>query len=432
VAEAEKPAHPYALAGLRVLDLTQVAIGPYTTFLLSSLGAEIVKVESNRRPDTTRGPVHPAGKQQMKQYPLGELGERPWNRTAYFNQRNRGKLGITLDLTHPEGKELFLRLVARSDALVENFRASVMERQGLSWDVLHATNPRLVYLKLSSQGDSGPEREYGSLGSTLEQTAGLASITGYADGIPRTTNRVYPDPVAGVMAVGALIAGLRRTRRDGEGMLIDFSQREMTAGLLGEAMMDYAFNGRVQGPTGNRSATAAPQGAYTCAGHDRWIAVSVETDAQWQALCEAMGRPAWARDPDLASVEERRKRHDEIDGRLASWTGSFDHNDLMHLLQRRGIPAGAALTGRELLVDPQLQSRRWWEDVVPPEVGESHRFVTPPWRMSGSPFRPSTPAPLLGEHNDVVYLQMLGLTSEEYAALQDEGVISTEPLWVRA
>jgi len=435
-AETERLTEPtppaYALEGVRILDLTQVAVGPYATFLLSSLGAEVIKLESHRRPDTARGPVRPAGAHQMKQYPRGEPGERPWHRGAHFNQRNRGKLGITLDLTAPAGKEIFKRLAARADAVIENYRASVMERQGLGWELLHAVNPRLVYVKLSSQGDSGPERDYGSLGSTLEQTAGLAAITGYLDRVPLTTNRVYPDPVAGLLAVGALIAGLRQARRRGVGSLVDCSQRETTVGLLGEAMMDYAFNGRVQEPAGNRSVSAAPQGVYPCAGDDQWIAIAVESDAQWRSLSEAMGDPAWARDVNMATAEGRRARHDAIDGALAAWTRAFDHHELMHRLQRRGVPAGAVLTGRELLRDPQLEARGFWETLVPPEVGEAHRFITPPWRLSASPFRPSTPAPLLGEHNDLVYREILGLDGEQYAALQRAGVISTEPLWSRA
>ena len=426
---AGKTAPAYALDGVRILDLTQVAVGPYATFLLSSLGALVIKVESHRRPDTARGPVRPATAHQMKQYPREEPGERPWNRGAHYNQRNRGKLGITLDFTAPAGKEVFKRLIARADAVIENYRASVMERQGLGWEALRAVNPRLVYLKLSSQGASGPERDYGSLGSTLEQTAGLAAITGYLDRVPLTTGRVYPDPVAGLLAVGALIAGLRQARRRGIGSLVDCSQREMTIGLLGEAMMDYAFNGRVQEPAGNRGASAVPQGVYACAGDDRWIAIAVETDAQWRSLRDAMGDPAWARDPGLATAEGRRARHDEIDGALAAWTRGFDHHELMHRLQRRGVPAGTVLTGRELLRDAQLEARGWWEALVPPEVGEVHRFVTAPWRLSASPFRPSTPAPLLGEHNDHVYREILGLGAEEYAALQAAGVISTEPLW---
>ncbi len=464
----------YALEGVRILDLTQVAIGPYATFLLASLGARVIKVESNRRPDTIRGPVQPAGEQQMKQYPGGDPGERPWNRGAYLNQRNRGKLGITLDFATPRGKSLLKRLVANCDALTENYRAAVMDRQGLGWDALREVNPSLVYLKLSSQGNSGPERDYGSLGSTLEQTAGLASVTGYTDGLPLMTNETYPDPAAGIVAVGALIAALRRVKKTGRGQFIDFSQRELTAGILGEAMMDYALNGRVQGPVGNRHPWAAPHGVYPCQppetlGHrgevsapgivrdagslpdvtgaadstpppaspapggagDSWIAIAVQTDAQWSALCDEMQSPQWSQEPRFATAAGRWRNQEELDARLAEWTARFEHRELMHRLQRRGVPAGAVLTGRELLADPQLAARGWWESVTPTEIGRPYPFVTAPWRMSGSPFKPSTPAPCLGEHNDAVYLDLLGLDPAEYAELQAEGVISTDPVWVR-
>ena len=422
----------YALEGIRILDLTQVAIGPYATLLLAGLGAEVIKVESHLRPDTSRGPVNPAGEQQMKQYPGGEPGARPWNRAAFFNQRNRGKLGITLDFSHPEGKELFKRLVARCDALAENYRASVMERQGLGWNEVHQVNPRLVYLKLSGQGNTGPERDYGSLGSTLEQTAGLVSITGYRDGPPLMTNGTYPDPVAGVMAVGALIAGLRRARQSGVGQFIDFSQREATIGLQSEAMMDYALNRRVQQPIGNRHPEFAPQGVYPCRGEDEWIAISIEDDEQWRALGEVMREPEWTRVPGLATSAGRRERHTDIDAKLSEWTAGFEKYELMHSLQSSGVPAGAVLKGTDLLTNPQLEARGWWDEVVPTEIGRRFKFVTPPWRMSSSPFRPSTPAPCLGEHNDHVYLDILGLSPEKYARLQQAGVVSTEPLWVRA
>ncbi|HLZ71158.1 MAG TPA: CoA transferase [Dehalococcoidia bacterium] len=443
------------LEGVRILDLTQVAVGPYATLLLAGLGAEVIKVESNRRPDISRGPVHPEGETQLKQYPHGEPGERPWNRAAYFNQRNRGKLGITLDLSDERGKDLCKRLAACCDAVAENFRASVMERQGLGWDELRAVNPRLVYLKLSSQGDSGPERDYGSLGSTLEQTGGLVSVTGYRDGPPLMTNGTYPDPVAGVLAVGALIAGLRRARQTGEGQFVDFSQREATIGLFGEAMMDFALNGRVQGPIGNRHPQFAPQGVYPCSGNrgagssgrdargaspgdgqpsgpDDWIAISIEDDGQWARLQQAMGNPAWTRGERLTTAAGRRALHDELDSAISAWTAGYDKHALMHLLQRHGVPAGAVLTGVQLLNDAQLKARGWWEELIPTEVGEPHRFVSAPWRLAAAPRRPSTPAPCLGEHNARVYRGLLGLSADEYADLQAAGVISIEPLWLRA
>ena len=456
-----------ALDGVRILDLSQVAIGPYATLLLVSLGVQVIKVESHRRADTSRGAVQPVTESQRNQYPEKEPGERPWNRTAYFNQRNRGKLGITLDFATPAGKQLLKKLVAVSDALVENFRASVLDRQGLGWEVLKEVNPRLVYLKLSSQGATGPERDYGSLGSTLEQTGGIASITGYTDGVPLLTNETYPDPVAGILGAGALIAGLRRMRQTGCGQFIDLSQREVTASLLGEALMDYALNGRVATPIGNRHPSMAPHGVYPCRplppppsprkrgegeGHSTtaelgstspraaggggrgegsgcWIAIAVADDEQWRGLCRAVGEPAWCADPRFATVNGRWRHQDEIDAHLAEWTAGHYHIELTHLLQRHGVPAGAVLDGVELLSDQQLVARGWWDHVTPTEIGRPFPMITPPWRMSGSPYRPLAPAPRLGEHNDAVIRDLLGIDEEQYAAYQAEGVISTEAAW---
>lgn len=428
-----------ALDGIRILDLSQVAIGPYATLLLAALGAQVIKVESHRRADTSRGAVQPVTQSQMNQYPDMEAGERPWNRTAFFNQRNRGKLGVTIDFTTAGGKQLLKRLAAVSDAVVENFRASVLDRQGLGWEVLREVNPHLVYLKLSSQGASGPERDYGSLGSTLEQTGGIASVTGYDDGVPLLTNETYPDPVAGILGAGALIAGLRRARQTGEGQFIDLSQREVTAALLGEAMMDYALNGRVAGPIGNRHPSMAPHGVYPCRddrpapaeGHPpgRWIAIAVENDAQWRGLCRAAGDPAWTADPRFATVNGRWRQQDEIDARLAAWTAGHDHINLTHLLQLHGVPAGAVLDGAELLADRQLVERGWWDHVTPTEVGRPFPTIGPPWRMSGSPYLPLAPAPCLGEHNDVVLRELLGVDEAQYAAYQAEAVASTEAAW---
>jgi len=335
----------------------------------------------------------------------------------------------------------------------------VLDRQGLGWDVLHAVNPRLVYLKLSSQGATGPERDYGSLGSTLEQTAGIASITGYTDGVPLLTNETYPDPVAGILGAGALIAGLRRMRQTGHGQFIDLSQREVTAAIIGEAMMDYALNGRVATPIGNRDPSMAPHGVYPCANPSpdpspreggepnsssvapdspplagsgegsAWIAIAVADDRQWQGLCRAMGVPAWSNDTRFATVTGRWRHQAEIDVHLGAWTAGYDHIALMHLLQRHGVPAGAVLNGLELLGDAQLEARGWWDAVTPTEIGRPFPMITPPWRMSGSPFQTLTPAPCLGEHNDLVFREMLGLSEEEYAAYRAEGVISTEAAW---
>jgi benzylsuccinate CoA-transferase BbsF subunit len=414
-----------ALAGLRILDLTQVAVGPYATLLLGFMGAEVIKVESCARMDISRGAARPAAGEGL--YPGGDPGERPWNRTGHYIHRNGNKRSLTLDLTAARGKELFLQLVAMSDVLIENYRATVMDRLGLGYAVLSQTNARLIYVKISSQGATGPEKDYASLGSTLEQTAGLASITGYTDGNPLLTNETYPDPVVGILAVGALMAALRRRRRSGQGTLIDLSQREVTTTLLGETLVDYSLTGRVAQPLGNRHPLRVPQGVYPCQGQDMWLAIAVGSDAEWHGLCQAIGQPALARDARFATFVARRAHQEELDALLTAWTQTREHYHAMHLLQAHGVPAGAVLTGAETLQDAHLEARGFWDVVQHPEVG-AYRQVTTPWHLTKNPRQTTQPAPALGEHNHEILSGLLHLSAQEIATLEAQGIIGTRPL----
>jgi crotonobetainyl-CoA:carnitine CoA-transferase CaiB-like acyl-CoA transferase len=417
-----------ALEGLRILDLTQVAVGPYATLLLGFMGAEVIKVESCSRMDISRGAARPTS-QGEGLYPGGEPGARPWNRAGHYVHRNGNKRSLTLDLATARGKALLLQLATICDVLIENFRASVMDRLGLGYEALAQANPRLIYVKISSQGATGPERDYGSLGSTLEQTAGLASITGYADGRPLMTNETYPDPVVGILAVGALMAALRQRRQTGRGTFIDLSQREVTVAMLGEYVVDYSVTGRVPGPLGNRHPHLVPQGVYPCQGDDMWVAISVGSDDEWRGLCRAIGQPALAQDPRFATVLARRHHQVELDQILAAWTQEREHYQAMHLLQAHGVPAGAVLKGGETLVDPHLTARGFWDVVNHPEAG-TYTQVSTPWRLSKSPRRPTTPSPSLGEHNSYVLGDLLGLSQQEIAVLETQGIIGTRPIGV--
>jgi benzylsuccinate CoA-transferase BbsF subunit len=415
-----------ALEGLRILDLTQVAVGPYATLLLGFMGAEVIKVESCSRLDISRGPARPTP-QGDGLYPGGDPGERPWNRAGHYVHRNGNKRSLTLDLATARGKEILLQLVTVCDVLIENFRASVMDRLGLGYEVVSQVNPQLIYVKISSQGATGPEKDYGSLGSTLEQTAGLASVTGYEDGIPLMTNETFPDPVVGILAVGALMAALRRRRQTGQGTLVDLSQREVTIAMLGEYVLDYSVTGRVPGPMGNRHPHMVPQGVYPCQGDDMWVAIAVGSDEEWRGLCRAIGQPDLAHDPRFATVLARRNYQAELDRLLAAWTQERDHYQAMHLLQAHGVPAGAVLKGGETLVDPHLAARGFWDVVNHPEAG-TYTQVSTPWRLSKSPRRPTTPSPSLGEHNHDVLGGLLGLSGQEIAALEAQGIIGTRPI----
>ena len=414
-----------ALDGLRVLDLTQVAAGPYSTMLLAFMGAEVIKVESCSRMDINRGRARPAPG-DTRVYPGGEPGERPWNRAAHHVHRNINKLSVTLDLGAPRGKELFLDLARICDVLVENYRASVMDRLGLGYDAISQANPQIIYVKISSQGDSGPERDYGSLGSTLEQTAGLASVTGYEGGPPLMTNETYPDPVVGILAFGALMAALRQRRATGRGCLVDLSQREVTSMLLGEAFLDYSANGRVAGTMGNRHWDMSPHGVYPCLGDDMWAAISVSAEDEWLGLCRCIGQPRLANDSRFQDLESRRLNQAELDQIISTWTLERDHYQVMHMLQAHGVPTGAVLKANETLADPHLEARGFWDVVDHPEAG-AYKQTTTPWVLSKSPRLPAVAAAGLGEHNFQVFNGLLGLSPAEIDDLVESGITGDTP-----
>ena len=419
------PSNRPALGGLRILDLSQVAAGPYATMFLGFMGAEVIKIESLSRMDINRGKARPSP-DDLRVYPNGDPGEHPWNTTAHHVHRNINKRSLTLDLSAKRGKELFLELAKVCDVLVENYRGSVMDRLGLGYDVVSRLNPGLIYMKISSQGANGPEANYGSLGSTLEQTAGLASITGYDDDLPLMTNLVYPDPVVGILSFGALMTALRRRLKTGSGCLVDLSQREVTTMLLGEAILDFSVTGRIAGTMGNRHRDMAPQGVYPCSGEDMWVAISVSSDEEWESLCRVMGQPHLASDSRFADPKSRRNNHDDIDLVISTWTETQDHYQVMYLLQAQGVPAAPVLKGGEVIDDPHLESRGFWDVVNHPEAG-TYKQVTTPWLLSNSPRATSTPAPGLGEHNYQVLSGLLGISTSEIDTLDQKSIIGNTP-----
>jgi crotonobetainyl-CoA:carnitine CoA-transferase CaiB-like acyl-CoA transferase len=421
------------LTGVRVLDLGMFQSAPYCGRLLADLGAEVIKVESARRPDPPRV-------QGRGLFPGGDPGERPWNRSGMINERNRGKLGLAIDLTTPEGLARFRELVEVSDVIVENFSSRVMAKFGLDYPSLAKLNPRIIALSIGSQGRTGPEKSYVSYGTTLEQTGGLMSITGFPNNAPGFSSVAYPDSLAGVFATGLVIAALRQRDRTGRGLPIDLSQRELTTVAIGEAVMTYTLTGRVPGPDGNRDANWAPQGAYACRDEgapsgerssgqdgDHWVTIACTTDEEWRALCGVIDRDELAADVRFASPSGRREHHDEIDAVITGWTSQRGHQEAARLLQAAGVPAGPVLAIDELFADPHLGARGYWEEVDDTDAGR-HRYPSRPWKMTGTPLTSRRPAPLLGEHTDQILGKLLGLAGEDLEDLRERGVTADVPL----
>jgi crotonobetainyl-CoA:carnitine CoA-transferase CaiB-like acyl-CoA transferase len=400
--------------GLRVVDLTMFWAGPFVGHFLATLGADVVKVESIQRPDGIRF----ASTQQP-------TAERWWEWCAMFHGMNAGKRGITLDLSRPRGLELVRALVARADVVIENFSPRVLDNLGLRYEELARENPRLVMLRMPAFGLDGPWRDRTGFAQTMEQVSGLAWVTGFADG-PPVIPRGPCDPLAGMHAAFALLAALEHRRRTGEGQLVESTMVEAALNAAAEQTLEWQAYGRLLGRDGNHGPGAVPQNLYACRGVEQWIAIAVATDAQWAALVEALGRPAWAIEPDLARDDGRRAAEARLDAALARVCASSERDALVERLLAAGVPAAPVLHPSELARNPQVRARGFLQSVSHPVTG-AHELPGLPMCFSGMTRWYRTPAPTLGEHTAVVLHEVLGLDDADLARLRAEGIVGDRP-----
>jgi crotonobetainyl-CoA:carnitine CoA-transferase CaiB-like acyl-CoA transferase len=403
------------LEGIRIADLTAVWAGPYATRLLGDLGAEVIKVESPRNPDLLRA--------------LGFAApdtERPWNRAAYFNHNNRNKLGCTIDLAKPRGKAVFLDLVKRCDVVIENYRAEVMGNLGLDFDTLRSAREDIILVSMPGHGKNGPERDFVAYGTNVEQLAGLVSLSGYIDGPPQKSGISYGDPVAGIAAAGAVLLALLHRRRTGRGQYVELAQRETLTNLLGEAVVGYGITHQIPPRTGNRHPFYAPHGCYPAAGEDRWVTIACRNDAEFAALCRVMERPDLAADERFATAPARHANQDALDPLIAEWTAPRDRHEVFELLRQAGVPSGPVLTHVDLFNDPHLRTRGFFERVTHADAGEWD-MERPLYRFAARPTTIRRNAPGFGEHNDDIFRGLLGLSEEEVAELEREGIAANVP-----
>jgi crotonobetainyl-CoA:carnitine CoA-transferase CaiB-like acyl-CoA transferase len=408
------------LEGLRILDLTAWWAGPAATQLLACFGAEVIHVDST---------VHPDGLRLVGGMFAGHY-DSWWEASTHFLHANTNKQDITLDVSKPEGLALLERLIGECDAVVENFTPRVLQNFGLSWERVQELNPQALLMRMPAFGLSGPWRDRPGFAQTMEQLSGLAWVTGHPDDQPRIP-RGPCDPVAGMHAAFALLVALARRERSGRGHLVESTMVESALNIAAEQVLEWSAYGRRLERHGNRSTLAAPQGLYECAegetATDKWLALSVASNAQWRALRELLGEPAWAMDSALDSLAGRRKAHDELDARLREWTAGRDRDELLALLRARDIVASPVVNACRLLRSiPQLHARHYFEAPEHPVVG---RMPLPglPFRLSGVERWLRTPAPTLGQHNREVLGNLLGVSDETLASLEREGIIGTRP-----
>jgi len=401
------------LQGVRVADFSWVWVGPYCTMLLAALGAEVIKVEGHRRSDLTRRSVI---------WPLQdpEPTSLPPNQGMSFNSVNLGKQSLTLDLANPRGAELAKRLVSVSDIVVDNLRPGAMKRLGLGYEDLRKVRPDVIVLSLSSRGQEGPHRDYAGYATIHQAVGGAAYLTGYSDDAP-SPSLGDVDLMNATTAAFAALAALHHREWTGEGQFIDYSQVEGVTSLIGDLLLGHELDGHVPERMGNAHPLYAPHNVYPCWGVDRWLALEIHCDEEFVTLCNLMGRSELAADARFADMASRKQNEAELDRAIEAWTRERDRDWLANHMCEAGLRAAPSRDHRDLYADPHLRARGAFARVEHPEAGELE-LVGTPWRLSGTEAEVRR-APLLGEHNDVVLGELLGLSEAEINELRRRDVI---------
>lgn len=381
-----------------------------TTKILADFGAEVIKIESSKRPDLIRG--------------VGPFRDnRPTvNSGGMYNSWNTSKLSFTLNLLHPKGLEIAKNLVALSDVVIDNFSARIMKKWGLAYDDLAQIKPDIIAVNLPSHGTTGPHKDYVSFGAELMALAGITYLTGFPDSTPTGPDVNYPDYIICYLAAFAILAALYHKRKTGKGQYIEISQFEASVSLLGPTLMDFAMNRKHPIRRGNASPVEAPHGIYRCQGEEQWCAIAVSNEIQWKEFCLAIGKPELVEDPRFQTLFSRLKNARALDSIIEQWTMERSAEEVMEALQKKGIPAGVVQNGQDLLKDLHLKERGHYVELSHPEEGRM-LYQNPTIILSRTPGRVRR-APLLGEHSDYILKEILGLTDKEREGLEKEGAFN--------
>ncbi len=398
------------LQGIRIIDFGQIIAVPFAAQILAWLGAEVVLVEP--RLDRSRRSLPPFAE-----------GINGVNRSAVFNLVNSKKLNCSIDLTTPEGVELAKRLISISDVVMENYSTGTMEKFGLGYETVRRLRPDIIYLSLASFGRTGPKRDLVGFHSVANLFSGLAAVTGYPGGHPRILGGIFPDFFSGCYCLLAALEALYHRGQTGEGQYIEVTMTEAVTTLIPEAVIDYTLNGREAERVGNRDRAKAPHNVYPCEGEQKWVAISVSTDAQFVALCQVAGHPEWAKDTRFSDAANRWRNQETLDLLIESWTRTQEPTEAMTVLQAAGVAAAPTLNSSELLSNPHLVERGFvaWTDH--PEVGR-RAMSNLSWSIDGNRPVEYPPAPLAGEHSRYVLEELLDLSQDEIKRLTDAGIVA--------
>ncbi|MBN1849385.1 MAG: CoA transferase [Deltaproteobacteria bacterium] len=400
-----------ALEGVKIADFTWAAAGPLTMSYLAHGGATVVKIESGTRSGASRS-FPPRG------------GEGGMISSMMFSNDNSDKLSISINMKNPRGVEVAKKLVLWADVVAENFRPGTMEKWGLGYAELKKINPSIIMFRSSARGQTGPDSKVAENGITLQSLTGFTSLTGYPDkNDPTPPWGAYTDLTAPALGAVMLIGALDYRAKTGKGQCLDLSQLEAGLQFLAPAILDYHVNHLCARRMGNASSYGVPHGVYRCSGNDRWCAIAIFDDREWKAFCRIMDKPEWLDDPRFATAIARKKNESELDHLINEWTVKHPVEEIMNLLQDNNISAGIVENSADILNDPQIKERQFFEKLEHPHLGSFfHHGVG--FRLSKTPCNPRTPGPILGQHTEHVCRELLGLGKDEYENLVDAGAFT--------
>ncbi len=401
------------LRGLRILDLTHVWAGPLATRILADLGAEVVKIEA----PMGRGPRFYGG------IPIGgfigrEPGEEPYNNNAAFVKLQRNKKSVALDLKTQDGRQVFLDLVAKSDVVIENFSARAMADLELDYRHLQKANPQVIHVAMPGFGLTGPYSNRVAFGPTVEPMSGLTHVMGYDEHELRSTAMALPDPIAALHAVSAVLTAIQKRAITGFGELVEMSLHESAVSAHGAWIVETQLSDRKLSPQGNKHPAMAPHGVYSCNGDDEWVAIACRDDKDWRSLCSCIGEDLDAK----LNLAERKSKHDEIDRQISLWCTERPPEEVVHTLQENRVPAGHVRITPQMTSDPHVQFREFF---VPLE--KNTPIPGNPIKMDKVSPADWTPCPRLGEHNEYILKNWLGLTDEQASRLKHLNIIVDKP-----
>jgi benzylsuccinate CoA-transferase BbsF subunit len=396
-------------SGIKVVDFGWAIAGPLTLKYLADYGATVVCIESLQRPDLLRTSA-----------PY-KNGITDINKAGYFAYFAANKYSISLDLNKPQAREIAKKLVAWADIVSDSHRPGVMENWKLDYAELIKIKPDIIMTRSSNQGLTGPSAMQPGLGNHINGLGGVVNLVGQPDAEPISLMVAYTDYFVPHFAVSALIGALDYRRKTGKGQLIDVSQFETGLQLLSPLLLDYSVNGVDAKAKGNSCDFAAPHGVFRCKGEDRWCAISVYTDDDWQAFCKAIGNPEWTKDSEFSTLLERKKNEQRLNQLVEKWTSQFEPEKVMFLLQKEGVAAGVVQNARDLYSDQQLRDRECFWTGEHKELGE-FTYLGQPSRLSATPAKLYREAPSIGEHNEYICRDILSLSEEDFDQCLVDGI----------